>query len=97
MRRTIRLFAVLAFIVTAREQARAFDDQLGAVISQEREITGDLEVLPDVVRDREIDVTLEMGVIGEPATRSRVQMEPLRLLLPVAPALPRIQGSPQST
>ena len=56
----------------------------GAVMSQEREITGDLEVLPDVVRDREIDVTLQMRVIGEPTTRSWVQVEPLRLLLSVA-------------
>ena len=44
----------------AGEQARDLHDDLGAVIPKEGDVTGDLEVLPDVVRDRKVDVPLEV-------------------------------------
>jgi len=77
----------------AGEQASDLHDDLGAVIPEEGEVTGDLEVLPHVVRDRKVDVPLELRVIGQPAPGPGIQVEPLRLLPTVASALPREQRS----
>src|ERR1700735_3643699 len=49
---------------------------------------GDLEVLPNVVRDSTSDVTFEKGVIGNPSLRTRIQVEYIRLLLSIAATLP---------
>ncbi len=72
----------------ARPEAGDLEDQLGAVELQELDVVGDLEVLPDVVGDGAADVALQVGVVGHPALRARVQVELLGLLLSVAAALP---------
>src|SRR5690606_41822223 len=58
-----------------------------------RSVTGDLEVLPDVVRDRRADVPLQVRVVRDPAARPRVEVLDRRLLAPVAAALPRVHRS----
>ncbi len=71
------------------EEACDLDDELRAVEAQERQIAGDLVVLPDVVGDRQTDVALAVRVVGHPPARPRVQVDDLALLAAVAPALPR--------
>ena len=50
---------------------------------------GGLEVVPDVVEDRRVDVPLVVAEVGLPAARERVEVDPLGLLDALAPALPR--------
>ena len=73
----------------ARPEAGDLEDQLRAVELQKLDVVGDLEVLPDVVGDGAADVALQVGVVGHPALRARVQVELLGFLLAVAAALPR--------
>ena len=72
----------------ARPEAGDLEDQLRAVGMQKLEVVSDLEVLPDVVGDGAADVALQVGVVGHPALRARVQVERLGFLLAVASALP---------
>ncbi len=72
----------------ARPEAGDLKNQLRAVGVQKLDIVRDLEVLPDIVGDGTADVALQVGVVGHPALRARVQVERLRFLLTVAAALP---------
>ena len=72
----------------ARPEAGDIEDQLRAVGMQKLDVVSDLEVLPDVIGDGAADVALQVGVVGHPALRARVQVERLGLLLTVAAALP---------
>jgi hypothetical protein len=71
-----------------RPEAGNLDQQLGAGEAQERRVPGDQEVLPDVVGDGDVDVALQVRVVGQPAPGLRVEVQPLGFLPPVRPALP---------
>ena len=74
-------------------EARDLEHHLGAVVAQEVDVVRGLVVLPDVVEDRRVDVALVAREVGLPLTRERVDVDELRLLLAIAPALPRIHRS----
>ncbi len=69
-------------------EARDLQHHLRAVVAQEGQVLGGLEVVPDVVEDRRVDVPLVVAEIGLPAARERVEMHALGLLLALAAALP---------
>ena len=75
-------------------EPRDRQDQFRAVLGQEVDVPGRLVVAPGVVGDRESDVPLQPGVVGQPAARPRVEVQGLRLLAPGGPALPREHGAP---
>jgi hypothetical protein len=64
------------------------------VVGEELQIAGGLVVLPDAVGHGETDVALQVGGVGEPVPRLRVEVRPLALLTAVAPGLPREHGAP---
>ncbi len=72
----------------ARPEAGDVEDQLSAVGIQKLDVVSDLEVLPNVMGDGTAYVTLQVGVVGHPALRARVQVKRLGLLLTIASALP---------
>ena len=71
-------------------EAGDLQQHLGALGVQELGVAGGLAVLPDVVGDGGADVVLEAGVVGQPASRARVEVQALGLLAAVAAALPRV-------
>ena len=73
-----------------RPETRDLEHHLGAVIAQEIDIMSGLVVVPDVVEDGGVDVTLVVREVRIPRPRERVDVDQLRLLLAVASALPRI-------
>ncbi len=74
-----------------RPEPGDLQQHLGAAGVQELGVAARLAVLPHVVRDRRSDVVLEVGVVGQPAARAGVEVQPLGLLPSVAAALPRVQ------
>src|SRR3984893_7421798 len=70
-------------------EARDLQHHLGAVVAHEGQVLGGLEVVPDVVEDRRVDVPLVVAEVGLPAARERVEVDPLGLLLAFTAALPR--------
>ncbi len=72
----------------ARPEARDFDQNLGAVEVHELVVFGDLVVMPDVVGDGGIDMTLAIREIGNPAPRTWIEVQFLAFLTAVAAALP---------
>src|SRR5215217_5706318 len=58
----------------AGPEAGDLQQHLGAVGGQERQVAGDLVVLPDVVGDGEVDVALAVGAVEQPAARAWVQV-----------------------
>ena len=66
------------------------EHHLSTVELQKLDIVGDLEVLPHVVRDSTPHVALKVRVIGHPALRARVQVDPL---VSSRPSLPLCQGN----
>jgi hypothetical protein len=72
----------------ARPEKGNLKHQLGTVELQKLDIVGDLELLPHVVCDGTTHMTLTIGIIGNPALRTRIEVERIRLLLSVASALP---------
>jgi hypothetical protein len=73
----------------ARPEAGDLDQQLGPGETKETDVPGDHVVLPHVIGDRDVDVTLQVCVIGEPPAGLRVEVQLLGLLAPGGAALPR--------
>ena len=78
-----------------RPEARDLEHHLRAVVGQERLVIGGLEVVPDVVEDRGVDVPLVAAEVRFPAARERVEVDALGLLGALAPALPREHRAPE--
>ncbi len=76
-----------------RPEPTDLEDHLRPVGDHELEVRRGLEVVPDVVGDRRIDVSLEMGRIGQPPAGERIEVQCLGLLATVAAALPRVHGT----
>ncbi len=88
---TLDLVAVERGVVggDAGPEAGDLEDHLRPEEAQELEIAAGEVVLPHVVGDRGVDVSLPVRGVGKPVTRCRVEVHRLRLLAPVARALPR--------
>src|SRR5205807_1737804 len=69
-------------------QARDLQHHLRAVVTQELLVAGGLVVVPDVVEDRRVDVTLVAAEVRLPGARQRIEVDLLGLLDPLAAALP---------
>ena len=72
----------------ARTEEGDFEHQFGTAKPHKFGIVGDLEVLPHVVCDGTSHAALEIRVIENPALRTRIEVEHIRLLLFVAATLP---------
>lgn len=73
-----------------REEPRDLQHDLGAVRGEEVDVVGRLAVAPHVVGDGQPDVALQVRVVGQPASRTGVEVDLLGLLPPVGGALPRV-------
>ena len=76
----------------ARPEAGDLDEHLRAIEGQELDVVGRLVVQPDVVCDRGVDVSLETGVVRDPAAGARVEVDRRGQLGAVRAALPRVRG-----
>ena len=77
-------------------EAGDLEHHLRAIVAQERLVMRGLEVVPDVVEDRRVDVPLVMAEVRLPAARNGVEMDALGLLGALAAALPREHRAPES-
>src|SRR5918995_1163699 len=77
-----------------RPEAGDLQHHLGTVTEQEFVVLGRLVVPPDVVEDGRIDVPLVVAEVAIPASRARVEVDDLGLLLAVATALPGVHRPP---
>ena len=72
-----------------RPEAGDLHHHLRAVVPQERQVPGGLEVVPDVVEDGRVHMALVAAEVRLPPPGQRVEVDPLGLLLALAAALPR--------
>ena len=63
------------------------------VKGQELEIIGHLEIVIDIVGNGRIDVVLQVGVVGNPVARLRIEVDLLAFLPAAAATLPGIKGA----
>ena len=83
----------IAFGVVMRERGPEAGDlqhHLRPVVEHELGVAGRLVVVPDVVEDRGVHMALVVAEVPLPASRERVEVDDLGLLLAVAAALPRV-------
>ena len=76
-------------------EPRDLEHHLGSVLAEKLEVVRDLVVVPDVVEDRRVHVTLVAAEVRVPPSREWVDMHDLRLLFAVAAALPRVHRAPE--
>ena len=69
-------------------EAGDLEHHLCAIVAQERQVAGGLEVVPDVVEDCGVDVALVTAQVRLPAPRQRVEVHALGLFGALAGALP---------
>jgi hypothetical protein len=79
-----------------RPEPGDLEHHLRAMVTKERQVLGCLEVMPDVVENRGVDVALVAAEIRLPTARKRVQVDSLRLLLALAAALPWEHGAAEA-
>ena len=79
-----------------RPETCDLEHHLGTVFTKEIAVVRDLVVVPDVIKDRGIDVALIAAEITLPPPGQWVDVNNLGLLLAVASALPRIHGAGQA-
>ena len=72
----------------AGPEAADLEQQLGAEDRHEAGVAGGPPVLPDVVRDRDVDVPLVAAEVRQPPPRLGVEVHGLGFLAPVGAALP---------
>lgn len=81
--------SILSKLALEGPESADLEEEFRAIVSHELLVSSELIVLPDVIEDSQVDVSLQAGVVISPAAVQRVEMHHLGLFHSAASGLPR--------